>query len=178
MQSEVRARDRHSLFLDQFLPPDLGDWDWTSAPRLADVGEQDATLPLHESHALLPSPRAPRTRFSRAAPTPAPGTNLTLLMKQMKDYVEDNMINKDPLFDEKFTEMLEAALGNATESEHKEQRELARTLLQAWKVRGGRAGEDGRGGAGALEAGQPGAGQHLPLQGGEGGVQGPPQDIG
>ena len=51
----------------------------------------------------------------------------------MRDYVEDNMVSKDPLFDKKFTRMLEAALGNATE-EDGEQRELARTLLQAWKV--------------------------------------------
>ena len=101
--------------------------------------------------ALRPPPPASHRRPARSA-DPTPPANLTVLMQQvrlqnhhsifghqMRDYVEDNMVSKDPLFDKKFTGMLEAALGNATE-EDGEQRELARTLLQAWKVEEGWGG--------------------------------------
>ena len=126
VQSEVGGWEPHELFLDQFLKPNR--WRrWTfdvedkSDGARADPNIGTAFTPLRK--------RLPRS-------VQQANNNLTLLVKQMREYVEDNMINKDPMFDEKFTAMLETALWNSTEAgaSQREQREMAKTLLQAWRV--------------------------------------------
>ena len=126
VQSEVGGWEPQDLFLDQFLKPNRWRrWTFDVENKMdgarADPNIGTAFRPLHK--------RLPRSVEQGS-------NNLTLLVKQMREYVEDNMINKDPMFDEKFTAMLETALWNSTEAgaSQREQREMAKTLLQAWRV--------------------------------------------
>ena len=106
VQSEVGGWEPQDLFLDQFLKPNRWRrWTFDVENKMdgagADPNIGTAFRPLHK--------RLPRSVEQGS-------NNLTLLVKQMREYVEDNMINKDPMFDEKFTAMLETALWNSTEA--------------------------------------------------------------